>query len=124
MNIDIRTIGILIIIAILFVYFSLRNNYQIEIQKMTEQLELIQRDNDTLYMKLNLITTKYDEVRKNRPVNIKGYTKVKNKIKDIVHVHEISGMQKFEMVMDSIKNTLPNRTGQDLINSLKIKTEL
>lgn len=124
MNIDIRTIGIIIIIGMLFVYFSLRNNYQIEIQKMTEQLETIQKENDTLYMKLNLITTKYDEVRKNRNVNLTGHIKVKNKTKDIVHVHEISGMQKFEMVMDSIKNTLPNRTGQDLINSLKIKTEL
>ena len=33
-------------------------------------------------------------------------------------------MEKFEKVMDSINSTLPNRTGQDLINSLKMKTEI
>lgn len=125
MNIDIKTIGLVIVIAIAASFFTLRNNYVLKIENLTNQVNILTKENDTLYTKLELITKTFDDVKSK-----KNYYVPKNKenvkvITKIIEVNkEITGMEKFEKVMDSIKTTLPNRTGQDLINSLKMKTEI
>ena len=125
MNIDIKTIGLGILIAIIATFFTLRNNYIIKIDNLKNQIDLLQKENDTLYMKLDVITKTFDEVK---PIKEYGNSKHTGKVKVITKIVEVkkqmTGMEKFEKVMDSIKTTLPNRTGQDLINSLKMKTEL
>lgn len=125
MNIDIKTIGLIIVIAITASFFTLRNNYVLEIESLTNKISDLKKENDTLYMKLELITKTFEDLKpkKNHYVS-QNKEKVKVITKIVEIKREITGMEKFEKVMDSIKTTLPNRTGQDLINSLKMKTEI
>lgn len=125
MNIDIKTIGLAIFIAIIATFFTLKNNYVIKIEDLTNQIDVLQRENDTLYMRLELITKTFDEVKPKKKYDTPKTTPKVKVITKIIEVNkEMTGMEKFEKVMDSIKTTLPNRTGQDLINSLKMKTEI
>lgn len=125
MNIDIKTIGLAIFIAIIATFFTLKNNYVIKIEDLTNQIDVLQRENDTLYMRLELITKTFDEVKPKKKYDTQKTTPKVKVITKIIEVNkEMTGMEKFEKVMDSIKTTLPNRTGQDLINSLKMKTEI
>lgn len=125
MKFDIKTIGLVVLIAIFSIFFTLRNNYVLEIDRLNHQLDEIKRQNDTLYSRLELVSKTYDEVKPKKITSRKSRAETSTEKNHVVEIEKpISGMQKFEKVMDSIKSTLPNRTGQDLINSLKIKTEI
>lgn len=124
MNIDLKTIGLIILIAIFGVYFTLRNNYVLEIENLNSQIDELRKQNDTLYGRLELVSSTFEEIKTKKPYRVKKNTNVKVITKVVEVEKPISGMEKFEKVMDSINSTLPNRTGQDLINSLKMKTEI
>lgn len=124
MNIDLKTIGLIILIAIFGVYFTLRNNYVLEIENLNSQIDELRKQNDTLYGRLELVSSAFEEIKTKKPYRVKKNTNVKVITKVVEVEKPISGMEKFEKVMDSINSTLPNRTGQDLINSLKMKTEI
>ncbi len=96
------------------------------IEKLISQINEVKNENDLLYKKLDIIRSNFEEVKKyKKPIITKNSkNKTKNQKVQTEEVYVVEGMEKFEKVMDSIKSTLPNRTGQDLINSLKIKTEL
>lgn len=124
MKIDIKTILLLLIIAILATFFTLRNNYMLRIEELNSKLDSIQKENDSLYSKLDVIKSKFDEIRPSKTNRYKKDSQSKVVVIEKATENSQTGMEKFELIMDSIQSTLPNRTGQDLINSLKIKTEI
>jgi hypothetical protein len=104
--------------------------FQQEIQRLTLDNENLLVENKSLYLKINLIETSFDrfmekgEYRKPKSINKKVVTHVsKPDVKQ-----ELKTIKKdiltLDKTLDSIKTTLPNRTGQDLINSLRLKTEI
>jgi hypothetical protein len=104
--------------------------FQQEIQRLTLNNENLIVENKSLYLKINLIENSFDkfmdkgEYRKPRNVANKVTTHeskpdVKQELKTIK-----KDILTLDKTLDSIKTTLPNRTGQDLINSLRLKTEI
>lgn len=114
------------LISTFITYKFVENIYIEKIDRLTNQVQVLETDNNLLYKKIELIRSNFEEVRSNKkPVILKKNKKVNNKKQESVKkVYVVEGMDKFERIMDSINSTLPNRTGQDLINSLKLKTEI
>lgn len=110
--------------------FGLNYYYKSKIEEIQIQNELLIKENESLYNKISLIENSFDKfmdkgnLRPSRRRNPNPKIKVSKDetVKELVKIKkEIVDLDK---TMDSIKQTLPNRTGQDLINSLKMKTEL
>jgi Tfp pilus assembly protein PilN len=110
--------------------FGLNYYYKSKIEEIQIQNELLIKENESLYNKISLIESSFDKfmdkgnLRPSRRTSPKPKIKVSKDetVKELVKIKkEIVDLDK---TMDSIKQTLPNRTGQDLINSLKMKTEL
>lgn len=123
-----KTIIYLVFVAALV--FGLNYYYKNKIEEIQIQNELLIKENESLYNKISLIENSFDKfmdkgnLRPSRRTNPKPKIKVSKDetVRELVKIKkEIVDLDK---TMDSIKQTLPNRTGQDLINSLKMKTEL
>lgn len=121
---------IIYLVFVVALVFGLNYYYKSKIEEIQIQNELLIKENESLYNKISLIESSFDKfmdkgnLRPSRRTSPKPKIKVSKDetVKELVKIKkEIVDLDK---TMDSIKQTLPNRTGQDLINSLKMKTEL
>lgn len=110
--------------------FGVRYYYQTQINKLSLENEILITENKSLYDKIKVIESSFDKFMNKGVIKNNKKSKTTNNRKKIVDnskneliqiKQEISSLDK---TLDSIKHTLPNRTGQDLINSLKLKTSL
>lgn len=125
-----KTIIYFYTVFVLALVSGLNYYYKSKIEEIQIQNELLIKENESLYSKISLIENSFDKfmdkgnlrpskrsspkpkIKPSKDETVKELVKIKKEIVDL------------DKTMDSIKQTLPNRTGQDLINSLKMKTEL
>jgi predicted RNase H-like nuclease (RuvC/YqgF family) len=96
---------------------------------METTIERLENENSSLNKKLGMIEKNFEDFVKKREKNkvkyIHGSKNKKNKLVVEKQLEEVTkDIDDFEKKMDSIKTILPNRTGDELINSLKLKTSL
>jgi len=116
-------VGISVTCLIIFIYEK-----KIEILEMkNKEMEL---QNRSLYEKITMIEDSFDSFmrkgdfkrNKSNKNSITHSKKGKSSYQELITIKK--DIIKLDNTLDSIKTTLPNRTGQDLINSLKLKTEI
>jgi hypothetical protein len=128
MYFTITKIGVIIflmIFSLLFWYYhdNKVNSLELEIQTITYE-----RDN--LLNKINTIEESLADLGKVKPRNKTSPTKTtsyteKNKVLSVKNQKvDYANDVKNNPQYDDIISMFPNRTGQDLVNSLKLKTEL
>lgn len=103
--------------------------YRDKLNKLENENKILIEENKNLYQKIFLIESSFDKFMEKGNLRTTKRGKSTPKIKKVSsHTEELVKIKKeivdLDKTMDSIKHTLPNRTGQDLINSLKIKTEI
>jgi hypothetical protein len=124
-----KQIIINIVVAGVTFFISMYYFHQ-EINKLKLENESLIVETFSLYKKINLIESSFDSFMS------KGGYKIENRRKEVINPKKVKikpdqelmaikkDIVKLDKTLDSIKMTLPNRTGQDLINSLKLKTEI
>ena len=99
-----------------------------EVENLTNTIEILENENDGLKNKIGLMEKNFENFIKKRNNNVKVVYNTKEKKITVPVVNQLAQVNKdideLEKNIDSIKNILPNRKGQDLINSLKLKTDL
>jgi predicted RNase H-like nuclease (RuvC/YqgF family) len=122
-----KVIGYIITILVtFFIFFIYHKN---EVSDMERTIERLQNENSSLNKKIGMIEKNFEDFVKKREKNkVKYVYEPKNKKNKLVvekHLEQVNkDIDEFEKNMDSIKTILPNRTGDELINSLKLKTSL
>lgn len=123
MNGYIKYIITTIVISVLFVGY-----HEYKVENLNETIVTLQTENIDLKNKINLMENNFENFIKKRNNNIKVVYKTKEKKVQVpaeVELKEVNrDIQDLEKSMDSIKSLLPNRKGQELINSLKLKTSI
>lgn len=123
MNGYIKYIITTIVISVLFVGY---HEYKVENLNLT--IVTLESENIDLRKKIDLMEKNFENFIKKRNNNVKVVYKTKEKQIKVPVVEQLKEVNKdideLEKNMDSIKSILPNRKGQDLINSLKLKTDL
>lgn len=123
MNGYIKYIITTIVISVLFVGY-----HEYKVENLNETIVTLQTENIDLKNKINLMENNFENFIKKRNNNVKVVYKTKEKKVQVpaeVELKEVNrDIQDLEKSMDSIKSLLPNRKGQELINSLKLKTSL
>ena len=113
----------IIIISVLFVGY-----HKYEVENLNNTIVTLESENIDLRNKIDLMEKNFENFIKKRNNNVKVVYKTKEKKITIPVVKQLEQVNKdideLEKNMDSIKGILPNRKGQDLINSLKLKTDL
>lgn len=122
-----KVIGYIITILVTFFIFFIYHNYKVSDMETT--IERLENENSSLNKKLGMIEKNFEDFVKKREKNkvkyIHGSKNKKNKLVVEKQLEEVNkDIDDFEKNMDSIKTILPNRTGDELINSLKLKTSL
>lgn len=123
MNGYIKYIITTIVISVLFVGY-----HEYKVENLNETIVTLQTENIDLKNKINLMENNFENFIKKRNNNVKVVYKTKEKKVQVpaeVELKEVNrDIQDLEKSMDSIKSLLPNRKGQELINSLKLKTSI
>lgn len=123
MNGFVKYIITTIVISALFLGY---HEYKVENLNLT--IVTLESENIDLRNKIDLMENNFENFIKKRNNNVKVVYKTKEKKITIPVVKQLEQVNKdideLEKNMDSIKSILPNRKGQDLINSLKLKTDL
>lgn len=118
-----RLILTIIITSVLFMFY-----HKHEVENLTNTIEILENENDGLKNKIGLMEKNFENFIKKRNNNVKVVYNTKEKKITVPVVNQLAQVNKdideLEKNIDSIKNILPNRKGQDLINSLKLKTDL
>ena len=113
----------IIIISVLFVGY-----HKYEVENLNNTIVTLESENVNLKNKIGLMEKNFENFIKKRNNNVKVVYKTKEKKITIPVVKQLEQVNKdideLEKNMDSIKGILPNRKGEDLINSLKLKTDL
>lgn len=113
----------IIIISVLFVGY-----HKYEVENLNNTIVTLESENVDLKNKIGLMEKNFENFIKKRNNNVKVVYKTKEKKIKVPVVEQLKQVNKdideLEKNMDSIKGILPNRKGQDLINSLKLKTDL
>lgn len=114
----------------IFVYgFTMYINNR-EITKLKLENEDLKIQNNSLLGKITLIENSFDKFMDKRSFKRGAVSKKRynSSNKTTSSKDELATIKKdiltLDNTLDSIRTTLPNRTGQDLINSLKLKTEI
>lgn len=123
MNRFIRYVIFPVIISVLFIGY-----HKYEVDHLNDTIVVIENENVDLKHKIGLMEKNFENFVKKRNNNVKVVYKTKEKQIKVPVVKQLEQVNKdideFEKNMDSIKTMLPNRKGQDLINSLRLKTEI
>ena len=123
MNGFVKYIITTIVILALFLGY---HEYKVENLNLT--IVTLESENIDLRNKIDLMENNFENFIKKRNNNVKVVYKTKEKKIAVPVVKQLEQVNKdideLEKNMDSIKGILPNRKGQDLINSLKLKTDL
>lgn len=119
--------GYIITILVTFFIFFIYHNYKVSDMETT--IKRLENENSNLNKKLGMIEKNFEDFVKKRKKNkVKYIYEPKNKKNKFIVEKQLEQVNKdideFEKNMDSIKTILPNRTGDELINSLKLKTSL
>lgn len=113
----------IIIISVLFVGY-----HKYEVENLNNTIVTLESENVDLKNKIGLMEKNFENFIKKRNNNVKVVYKTKEKKVQVpaeVELKEVNrDIQDLEKSMDSIKSLLPNRKGQELINSLKLKTSI
>ncbi len=113
----------IIIISVLFVGY-----HKYEVENLNNTIVTLESENVNLKNKIGLMEKNFENFIKKRNNNVKVVYKTKEKKVQVpaeVELKEVNrDIQDLEKSMDSIKSLLPNRKGQELINSLKLKTSI
>ena len=136
-NFDFKTIFVFILLTLLMVvgynwYFKADKNYKNQVESLKEENKKIQITRDSLYMNIlslekdfNLIKAKEDSlIIKIEKLNtqISDSKNKANKSKAELDALRIELLETNKKIKE-LKNNPPNRNGQDLINSIKNKTQ-
>ncbi len=102
--------------------------HEYKVENLNLTIVTLESENVDLRNKIDLMEKNFENFIKKRNNNVKVVYKTKEKKITIPVVKQLEQVNKdideLEKNMDSIKGILPNRKGQDLINSLKLKTDL
>jgi predicted RNase H-like nuclease (RuvC/YqgF family) len=122
-----KVIGYIITILVtFFIFFIYHKN---EVNDMERTIERLENENSGLNKKIGMIEKNFEVfVNKREKNKVKYIYEPKNKKNKLIVEKQLEQVNKdideFEKNMDSIKTVLPNRSGDELINSLKLKTSL
>jgi seryl-tRNA synthetase len=125
---------IIIYIVIIFSFYYYHND---KVESLNSEIESLTIEKELTQNKLNIIESAMKDMVKSRPNGTVNVIKTKKTDRNNSHIDNKKPESKIndeDLVKVIIKNTtnddpsvsskFPNRRGQDLVNSLKLKTEL
>ena len=136
MKLDIKSILILVLLGFSLIFFYMwyfrgSDNYKDDLKKLKQENKELHEKRDSIQLHLNSLNDSFNELRKqdsllkvkisDQELEIQKFKTKANASKEQLN-KLLKEMEETRNKIQELKNNPPNRTGQDLINSLKIKT--
>ena len=136
MKLDIKSILILVLLGFSLIFFYMwyfrgSDNYKDDLKKLKQENKELHEKRDSIQLHLNSLNDSFNELRKqdsllkvkisDQELEIQKFKTKANASKEQLN-KLLKEMEETRNKIQELKNSPPNRTGQDLINSLKIKT--
>jgi chromosome segregation ATPase len=136
-NFDFKTIFIFILLTLLMVvgynwYFKADKNYKNQVESLKQENKKIQISRDSLSMNILILEKDFNLIKAREDSLMTRIGKLDTQISDSKNKAnkskaELDALRKELLETNNkikeLKNNPPNRTGQDLINSIKNKTQ-
>lgn len=136
MKLDIKSILILVLLGFSLIFFYMwyfrgSDNYKDDLKKLKQENKELHEKRDSIQLHLNSLNDSFNELRKqdsllkvkisDQELEIQKFKNKANASKDQLN-KLLKELEETRNKIQELKNNPTNRTGQDLINSLKIKT--
>lgn len=136
MKLDIKSILILVLLGFSLIFFYMwyfrgSDNYKDDLKKLKQENKELHEKRDSIQLHLNSLNDSFNELRKqdsllkvkisDQELEIQKFKNKANASKDQLN-KLLKELEETRKKIQELKNNPPNRTDQDLINSLKIKT--
>jgi chromosome segregation ATPase len=135
MKLDIKSILILVLLGFSLIFFYMwyfrGDNYKDELKKIKEENKILHEKRDSIDLRLNKLNVSFNLLKKedsllrikiyNQDLEIQKFKNKANASKEQLN-KLLKELEETRKKIQELKNNPPNRTGQDLLNSLKIKT--
>jgi chromosome segregation ATPase len=132
-NLELISIGLLtaIIIFLLYLLAQPQTDYENEIKRLKTENKTLKNERESLSENILSLENEFSELKKKEFRHLANIKKLESQINDYKEIAEISenslflmkeNVKKTEQKIKDFKNNPPNRTGEDLIISLRNKT--
>jgi chromosome segregation ATPase len=136
MKLDIKSILILVLLGFSLIFFYMwyfrgSDNYKDELKKLKEENKILNETRDSITSHLNTLNVNFNLLKKedsllrikiyNQDLEIQKFKNKANASKEKLN-KLLKELEDTRNKIQELKNNPPNRTGEDLLNSIKIKT--
>jgi chromosome segregation ATPase len=132
-NLELITISLLAVIIIFLLYLlnQPQTEYENEIKRLKTENKALNEDRESLSKNILLLEDEFSDLKKKEFRHLVKIKKLESELNDYKEIAEISEnllfltrekVKETEQKIKDFKNNPPNRTGEDLIISLRNKT--